>query len=119
MAVLCQRLHPRDLRLITINGMQMFPPKTLLERLQASPVRLMRGSARDLLSCKQTLGRAIKRSYDLLEEGNSMFQAGFRCSSVAVRWKRQCPIFRRNSGIPGYVFKDLCREWVWAAAMSG
>jgi len=48
---------------------KMFPPLTMLKRLQASPFQLLRGGARDLPPRQQTLSRAVQWSYDLLDEG--------------------------------------------------
>jgi predicted ATPase/DNA-binding CsgD family transcriptional regulator len=60
---------------------KLFPPQAMLEQLQASPLQLLRGGARDLPPRQQTLSRAVQWSYDLLEEGE---QHAFRWFSVFV-----------------------------------
>ena len=47
---------------------KLFPPQAMLEQLQASPLQLLRGGARDLPARQQTLRRAVQWSYDLLED---------------------------------------------------
>ncbi|MGB3717189.1 MAG: LuxR C-terminal-related transcriptional regulator [Candidatus Promineifilaceae bacterium] len=60
---------------------KLFPPQAMLERLQESPLQLLRGGARDLPARQQTLRRAVQWSYDLLEDEE---QRAFRWFSVFV-----------------------------------
>jgi predicted ATPase/DNA-binding CsgD family transcriptional regulator len=60
---------------------KLFPPQAMLEQLQASPLELLRGGARDLPARQQTLRRAVRWSYDLLE---SKERRVFRWLSVFV-----------------------------------
>jgi predicted ATPase/DNA-binding CsgD family transcriptional regulator len=48
---------------------KLLPPKTMLEKLQESPLQLLTSGARDMPVRQQTLRSAIQWSYDLLEEG--------------------------------------------------
>jgi len=47
---------------------KILPPKTMLEKLQESPLQLLTGGARDLPARQQTLRSAIQWSYDLLND---------------------------------------------------
>lgn len=60
---------------------KLFPPQAMLVQLQASPLELLRGGARDLPARQQTLRRAVRWSYDLLEDEE---RRAFRWLSVFV-----------------------------------
>ena len=47
---------------------KLLPPKTMLEKLQESPLQLLTSGARDMPARQQTLRNAIRWSYDLLED---------------------------------------------------
>jgi len=47
---------------------KLLPPKTMLEKLQESPLQLLTSGARDMPARQQTLRSAIQWSYDLLED---------------------------------------------------
>jgi len=47
---------------------KLLPPKTMLEKLQESPLQLLISGTRDMPARQQTLRNAIRWSYDLLED---------------------------------------------------
>lgn len=47
---------------------KLLPPKTMLEKLQESPLQLLTSGARDMPARQQTLRSAIQWSYDLLKD---------------------------------------------------
>jgi predicted ATPase/DNA-binding XRE family transcriptional regulator len=74
-ARICQRLDGLPLAIeLAAARVKLFPPKALLERLEAG-LQLLAGGARDLPERQQTLRDAVAWSYDLLDAGEQrMFQ---------------------------------------------
>jgi len=65
---ICARLDGLPLAIeLAAARIKLLPPKTMLEKLQESPLQLLTSGARDMPVRQQTLRSAIKWSYDLLE----------------------------------------------------
>jgi predicted ATPase/DNA-binding CsgD family transcriptional regulator len=81
-AELCAHLDGLPLAIeLAAARIKLFPPPAMLERLQESPMQLLRGGARDLPARQQTLRRAVQWSYDLLADEE---QRAFRWLAVFV-----------------------------------
>ncbi len=79
---ICARLDGLPLAIeLAAARIKLLPPQAMLGRLQASPLQLLTGGARDLPARQQTLRSAIQWSYDLL---NADEQRAFRWLSVFV-----------------------------------
>jgi predicted ATPase len=81
-AEVCARLDGLPLALeLAAARIKLLPPKTMLARLQESPLQLLTSGARDMPARQQTLRNTVQWSYDLL--GNEE-QRTFRWLSVFV-----------------------------------
>ena len=87
---ICQQLGGLPLAIeLAAARIRLFSPQVMLTQLQKAPLQLLRGGARDLPDRQQTLRRAVRWSYELLNEteqktlrGLSVFVNG--CSLEAI-----------------------------------
>jgi len=79
---LCKQLDGLPLAIeLAAARIRLFPPQAMLEQLEKSSLQLLRGGARDLPDRHQTLRRAVRWSYDLLDNEE---QRALRWLSVFV-----------------------------------